>query len=153
MKSLMSVILLTTLFVVQVPCPPVVYPPIPAGVDPNRVTFDHDGSDPNRPAAARYLLRPTIYNTLGKTVEVTGWVCDNDGDPMQIVSEKGSITLNPEDKTWTLRYKPTSVGDEYFRVTVSDIRQTPDSMSTSGTLRVVTVVPNRPPTVGCGSRP
>jgi len=151
-KKLLIVLIFASLTLAQ-NCPPQPYPEIPTDVDMAKVAYDHDGTNPSRPAPKKLLLRPTIYNPLGNEVQVTGWACDPDGDVMQITAQKGTIILNATDKTWTLKYKPTAIGDEYFTVTVVDVRKTNDAMSTTGTLRVVTIPQNKPPIVGCGSQP
>ena len=167
MRMGLSLLILSPLIVSQAPvCPPLMaqapacptqtYLPLTGysvPVDPNRIAFDYQGTDPMRPSAPqRLLICPPIVIALGQTAKHTGWVCDPNNDAMQLTATQGTLNIRP-DGTYEWSLKPTAVGPLYVNLTVVDIRTTGDAKSTTGTLMVFTRAANRPPVIGCGARP
>jgi len=162
-----SVLILSPLILSQGPlcCPPVRGQTAPCTVqnylpltgysvpvDPNRIAFDYTGSDPARPSPRRLLLCPPIIVGLGQTATHRGWVCDPDNDAMQLTATLGTLTIN-SDGTYDWSYRVMTLGPTYANLTVSDIRDSGDARSATGTLMVYARPANNPPVLGCGSRP
>lgn len=139
-------------------CPEQPYPAIPAGVDATKIAFDHDGSNPYRPAPKRLFLTMFVL-ALGQTAVHEGYGCDEDGDRLSFSYTKGQIDVNDADYTYTWSYTPAAPGIEYVNLTLTDIvatddplTQADDPMPVTGTFVVKTVRANRPPVL-CGGRP
>lgn len=100
------------------------------------------------------LLRPPIVVTLGQAATDKLRACDPDGDPLQVRCQDGTLVAEPnkpERYRWT--WTPTAVGVTYHWIEATDERpQTNDSITTRGTLVVVCVPRNRPPSL-CGGQP
>jgi len=144
MKTVLFGLLFLTPFVVTQTCPTQGYPPIPAGVDMAQVAIN-----PASPNQERLLLG-VVKIALGQTASFRGYGCDPDGDPMVFTKSAGTLDVKA-DNTYTLTYKPTSVGVHYVHISCSDVRTTNDALTATGTVAVVVIPANRPPT--CGALP
>jgi len=151
MKALLCLLILSPLVLGQSgTCPEQPYLPL-AGysvpVDANEVApiYPHD------PNSAPLLLRPPIHVVLGGTAQADGWACDPDGDGMQTEASAGGVAL--EEGQWHWSWRPTAIGTYYARIALTDVRLTDDELTAMGTIMVVVVPANRPPRLGCGSRP
>jgi hypothetical protein len=146
---LLAILFLSPFLFAQVQtCPTQAYLPFTGyeiAVDATKIAYDHAGTDPNRPAPQRLLVKPPVKVELGRTATVSGWACDPDENPMTLTAAKGTLTMIT-DGTWTLRYKPTAIGIEYINLTLSDGKAT-----TTGTVVIFAVPANRPPVL-CGGR-
>ena len=147
MKMLFGTLLLTALFVIQFQeCPPQTYKPLPIEIDSERIAVNPSSNPPGQK-----LLLDVVTVAQGQTVHYENKACDPDGDTFTLTSSLGVITPHV-DGTWSLEWTPLAVGATYIDVTATDIRQTGDSLTTTGTLVIITIPANRPVSF-CGGKP
>jgi len=156
-------------------CPPQNYPPLTGysvTIDETQVMFDR--MEPNDPdyALRKKLLLGVVTVPLGSTFSYNTWACDQDGDPLKIRSSDGTIqvldaqgapvTVVPANGWYPLvtggkyrwSFKPTVLGVTYHRIDGKDnpLVLPQYARMTSGTIAVVAVQQNKPPTL-CGGLP
>jgi hypothetical protein len=115
----------------------------PFAVDPNMLAID--------PVSGERLMLGCITVDVGRQWVYDGWGCDDDGNPLVFSASKGVVEQSGN--VYTLRGTQTAIGADYIHISVTDVpmeHQTP--LTRTGTLVVLAVQPNRPPTL-CGGRP
>jgi hypothetical protein len=118
----------------------------PMIIDPNMLGVDPVSGEPD--------LIGCYTVDVGHMLTVDGWICDDDGDAMTMTASGGGTLTMVTAASYVYRYTPQKVGLSYHHIAVTDQpmeHQTP--LTRTGTIVIAAVQPNRPPAIGCGSRP
>ena len=118
---------------------------VPATIDPNKIAVNPD--------TGTQLFLDWRYATAGRPWTFSGWGCDDDGDALTFAAVGGTLTPQA-DGTYQVTGTTVYPGVVYVDVSVTDAPPDPnDAITVTGTFVLVVVPANRPPVIGCGSRP